>query len=679
MRRVPSGELPPPPPRACYGRDELIEKVVGLTENLTPIALIGAGGIGKTSIALTILHHDRVRKRFGDNRRFIRCDKFPASHTHFLSRLSKVIGAGVENPEDLTPLRPFLSSTEMILVLDNAESILDPQGTGSREIYDVVEELSQIRTLCLIITSRISTIPRQCKRPVIPALSVESACEIFYDIYDDGGRSNIINDLLRRLDFHALSITLLATTVSHNMWDYDRLAQEWDTQRVQVLRTDYNESMAATIELSLASPTFRELGSDARDLLSVIAFFPQGVDEKNLDWLFPAISNRRAMLDKFCVLSLTYRSSGFVTMLAPLRDYLRPKDPLSSPLLQATKEQYFNRLSIRINPGDPGFKEARWIKSEDANVEYLLDVFTSIDAGSVRVWDACHHFMRHLYWHNPRLVMLGSKVEGLPDDHPSKPLCLNKLSMLFSSVGNAGERKRLLVCALELWRERGDDFELANTLVLLSGANRGLRLHKEGIQQVEEALEIYRRLDSASGQAHCLQKLAELLYRDNQLNAAEDIVSQAIDLLSANGNRFDVCRCYRVLGNVCLSKGETGKAINHFEAALGIASSHNWHEQLFWNHYSLATLYFSKNRLKDAHAHIERAKSYVVKDAYLLGRATEEQARFWYGEHKFEEAKSGAEHALDLYEKLGVTRYTRQCKAMLRDIEQMVGLAVGPS
>jgi hypothetical protein len=53
------GESPPPRPRVCFGRDELIEKIVGLAGNLTPIALIGAGGIGKTSIALTILHDNR--------------------------------------------------------------------------------------------------------------------------------------------------------------------------------------------------------------------------------------------------------------------------------------------------------------------------------------------------------------------------------------------------------------------------------------------------------------------------------------------------------------------------------------------------------------------------------------------------------------------------------------------
>jgi hypothetical protein len=159
--------------------------------------------------------------------------------------------------------------------------------------------------------------------------------------------------------------------------------------------------------------------------------FPHGIDENNLDWFFPAISDRKNIFDKFCVLSLTYRSGGFITMLAPLRDYLRPEDPTLSPLLLATKEGYLRRLSVHVNPGEPGYEEARWIISEDVNVEHLLDIFTSIDPNSDDIWDACTNFMRHLYWHKPRLVMLGPKLEGLPDSHPSKPECLFQLSRLF--------------------------------------------------------------------------------------------------------------------------------------------------------------------------------------------------------------------------------------------------------
>ena len=173
-------------------------------------------------------------------------------------------------------------------------------------------------------------------------------------------------------------------------------------------------------------------------------------------------------------------------MLAPLRDYLTPKDPKSSPLLCTAKNCYFRQLSDDVNPEKPGCEEVWWVMSEDVNIEHLLDVFTSVDANLVAVWDACASFMARLYWHKTRPVVLGPKIEGLPDDHPSKPGCLFKLSRLFDSVGNFAESKRLLVRALELRRERGDRLEVVRTMVFLAMTSWHLGLHRKGYHSQEK-------------------------------------------------------------------------------------------------------------------------------------------------------------------------------------------------
>ena len=671
---IPLGELPPPPPRDCFGRDELIEKVIGFAENLEPFALIGAGGIGKTSIALTALHHDRIIQRFGENRRFIRCDQFPASHNHLLSRISEVIGAGVQNPKDLTPLRPLLSSKEVLIILDNAESILDPKGPDAEKIYSVVDELCRFKKVCLCITSRITTVPPRCRRPEIPPLSKDAAGDIFYGIYGDGRRSSIIDDLLERLDFHALSITLLATTAAHNSWSHNRLAKEWDTKRAQVLQADYNKSLAATIELSLGSPTFRSLGPKARDLLGVVAFFPQGINEENLDWLFPTITDRENIFDKFCLLSLTYRSNTFITALAPIRDYLGPRDPQSSPLLCATRDHYLTRLSVNVHPTKPGFAESAWILPEDVNVEHLLDVFTSVDPKNDHISDACRNFFNHLVWNKPRPTLLGSKIEALSDDRPSKPAYLYELARLLGQVGNYTEQKRLLTLTLKLHRRRGDDARVAHTLQDLSGVNRLLGLHQEGMQHAEEALEIYERIDDKFGLMWCLDKLAWLLLGDEKLDAAENAASRAIDICSTveGGQEFILGDLHRVLGYIHRNRGNEKKAIHQFETALRMITPFNWHNEIFWNRFALAQSFDNGGQFDDAHAQIELAKPHACNDEYKLGRAMQMQADVWYRQRRLEDAKSGALRALQIYERSGAEQDVGLCRELLQKIERAV-------
>jgi len=666
------GELPPPPPRALFGRDELIEKIIDLAENLTPFALIGAGGIGKTSIALTILHNDRLKQRFGENRRFIRCDQFTTSRAHFLSRLSDVIGAGIKNPEGLTPLRPFLSSKETLIVLDNAESVLDPQGTDAQEIYAIVEEMCQISSLCLCITSRISTIPSDCRCLDIPTLSMDAAQNTFYQIHNSDKQPSLVSKILEHLDFHPLSITLLATVTQQNKWDTDRLIREWEKQQVGMLHMQHRRSLAATIELSLVSPMFQGLGPDARDLLGVVAFFPQGIDENNLDWLFSTIPNITTIFDHFCVLSLAYRRNGFVLMLAPLRDYLCPKDPKSSHFLCIVKDCYLSRLSVNINLANPGPKEAHWIISEDMNVEHLLDVFTTIDPALDNIWKACIDFMAHLYWYKPRLVVLGQKFRELPDSHPSKTGCLLGLSWLFVSVGNHVETKQLLACMLRIGREQGNDLVVAQALRYLAYTNQMIGLHEEGISQAKESLEICKQLGDTVGKALSLAIFGLLSHSVEQLAAAEEAAFQAIDLLQGKAEEYLVSRCHILLSLVYDSKGERDKSIKHSEAGLRFASSFSPPNMLFWDNFILANLSYQEGRFDDANVHIEHAKLYTAGSLYNQGHAMEIQARTWYQQNKLEEAKPEALGAINAFGKIGATKNEQQCRETLRMIETKI-------
>jgi len=543
-----------------------------------------------------------------------------------------------------------------------------------------------METICLCITSRISAIPPECEIVDVPTLSMDAARDVFYSIYKKREAYNLISPILEQLDFHPLSITLLATVARRNRWAMGRLTRQWEIRQMSVPQTERNRNLAVTIELSLASPLFQDLGPDARALLEVVAFFPQGVDEKKLDWLFPTIPNRTDIFDKFCTLSLVYRSDRFIMMLAPLRDYFYPEYPGASPLLRATKRLYFTWLSFDVNLDKPNFQEMRWITSEGVNVEHLLDVFTTIDKNSAvvweppaTVWEAFIGFMDYLFWYKKPLVILKPKIQGLPDG--CKTECSFMLSRLSGSVGNWVEQKRLLVRVLEYWRRwRNCSWQVAPILVVLSEINGVMGLYNEGIQQAKEALEGYEEPSNieehTEQRAGCLTRLASLLCSDGQLDAAEEAAFRAIDLLPEKGKGFLVCQSHRALGDIFRSRGEIEKAIHHFEVALGIASSGNWHDQLFWVHLNLMGLSLGEGRLNDARAHLEHAKLHTFNSTYHLGGVTEARAVIWYKQHRLEEASTEALRAADIYNGLGAAKSAEDCRKLLRDVKKKLNIPV---
>ena len=309
----------PQPPTNFFGCDMIIEDLLSPVERSASIVLLGAGGIGKTDIALTLLHHTRIMARFGSHRHFVGCDGLANSLVDFLRRLSETIGA--PHLTDMGQLLSHLShSPPCILVLDGIESILDPLTSGAAEISTVIEGLGRCQNACVLATSRLGVRIPGFRRVKVPALSADGAQDIFYSccLLE---RSVAVDNLLAELDFHPLSINLLASVVHENDWDEQTLLEAWGNGRTNILKATGRQSLEDSIRLTLGTPTIQALGTTALETLEAIAKLPSGVKESKLESMFTGIAGVGEATDELCKFSLTYRQDGFVKMLSPFRFY----------------------------------------------------------------------------------------------------------------------------------------------------------------------------------------------------------------------------------------------------------------------------------------------------------------------------------------------------------------------
>ncbi|THG95982.1 hypothetical protein EW026_g5761 [Hermanssonia centrifuga] len=138
-----------PIPARLYGRDEVILGVVDtvISPNKRHAAILGAGGIGKTSVALTVLHHDKVKEHFTDeNRFFIPCDAIKSSHGLADTVLSIMPGSSHGAKKDsVTQLMERLRGlAPVILVLDNFETIYYGPDADRESVQNVLQHMSDI-------------------------------------------------------------------------------------------------------------------------------------------------------------------------------------------------------------------------------------------------------------------------------------------------------------------------------------------------------------------------------------------------------------------------------------------------------------------------------------------------------------------------------------------------------
>jgi hypothetical protein len=139
----------PSKPKIFHGRESEMEHIRKMLSQESPrIAILGGGGMGKTSLARAVLHHPDTPAKF-ESRFFVSAESATTS-----IELAALIGLhiGLKPGTDLTrPVVLYLShKPSCLLVLDNLETVWEPIQSRSG-IEEFLALLTAVKHLALIV------------------------------------------------------------------------------------------------------------------------------------------------------------------------------------------------------------------------------------------------------------------------------------------------------------------------------------------------------------------------------------------------------------------------------------------------------------------------------------------------------------------------------------------------
>ncbi|KAJ7205435.1 P-loop containing nucleoside triphosphate hydrolase protein [Mycena pura] len=261
-----SAAILPPAPAIFFGRDKEVDRVVDLIVNDEPasVAIVGTGGIGKTSIALASIHHSKVQEHFQTQQFFLSCEATSTSDS-LVQALLKLFGLSVDANSSTSP--------------SDTLTILKHLGIDKDQVELLLVKIVAVRHLTLVITSRDSDHPRGIKwselKPIQP-LAIEAAIETWDAISHSHDDFSIL--LIQAVECIPLAVTLLAQLAQAD--SSKALWASWKSESTKFIRSDGSESrlnsLDLSIQLSIQSPRLCAC-SGAIDFFGVLCMLPQGM------------------------------------------------------------------------------------------------------------------------------------------------------------------------------------------------------------------------------------------------------------------------------------------------------------------------------------------------------------------------------------------------------------------
>ena len=565
----------PEPATAMLGRDREVLAAGALLRvpGIRLVTLTGAGGIGKTRIALEVARV--LEPEYPGGAWFVRLGAI-VDPTLVLPTVAQTLGLSATAGEDVATLAGSLPHRSLLLVLDNFEQLLDAAGS-------IAGLLAAAPQLNLLVTSRAQLhVSGEHELPV-PPLEPGASELLFVDRSRAAGggfeltpaTAEPVAEICARLEGLPLAIELAAARAKL-LPPATLLARL--SSRLDLLTTgtrdapERHQTMRGAIDWS-----YRLLDPPGQELLDELSVFVGGASLDAIEAVCGAdvLEPLASLVDN----SLVHRGEEAeprFRMLDVIREYgLEQLASRDESGVRSRHAAYFLALAEEAEAELERAHQQEWLERlelEHPNLRAALDFALESGDGTVALRAAIG--LRRFWLLHGHLVEGRSRLEAVlargGGDPAERSAALNGLGFLAGEQGDFDASERYFEQSLELAREAGLPQRIAGPLANLGNIASFRGEIERAIELYGESLGLYRGTDDEYRMSVLLQNLGTAYSIAGDRARAIELLEEGLATARRIGHTRQVASTSIMLGRVLAQDGERRRARATADEALEI-------------------------------------------------------------------------------------------------------------
>jgi tetratricopeptide (TPR) repeat protein len=647
------------------GRDKEKSDVIAtlLNCNQAHIAILGAGEMGKTTLALSVLHDFQVTAQY-ELQYFISCEAV-SSVLVLLGEIANALRIPHSTRDEhlYDVILSSLHQKPAVLCLDNFETIWD-NAANRPGVEEFLSHISSIPELALIVTMRGTQRPSGVtwSKPLLPPLNklgLDSSNEIFEKICGPVDKS--VDKLLRDVDGIPLAITLIGSLLQEGNESSKSLWARWKKTHTKVVEVGSKgrlSNLDTSIHLSVYSPRM-QADPNAISILSMLSLLPDGFPDAAIEDLqnhLPAEIDLSKLLQALQQVSLihigetTNPDLGRFCMLSPIRFFCQRNVEIPSRLrnslvsfyteMMSRNDDYTNEVSHAVVP------------PELLNIHSVfLQVYQTSAIDDSLLMASLQYTKWSLYVGNPVEDIMLLAIERISGSPNSLARCLSCLSEVYIYGNKLDKAEASLKHAIKLHKQTHSVLGEANNLQSLGGLYLQQDKLNEAKACLNHAIELHKEAHSVLGEANDFQSLGDLYLREDKLDKAEAYLKHAVELHKQSQDILGEAYDLQKLGELYLQKCNVDEAKASLVHAIKL---HRQAQDILGEANSLqilGDLYLQQDKLDEAEASLNQAVKLHKQIHSGLGHANDLQSLgdVYLQQNRLDEAKITLNHALELH------------------------------